>query len=168
MIYNGMLEEKATELRNKLEIEPKIILNQNYLDYLSKKIEEHFEYIKISSDDDESFLSLENGKFFNIHICGGAEKRFYSLVEQFSFAVLLDKRTLNNYQLQYSEFSFPGMTETHNNAEYLMLAFMMPVRAFNSALVKYSSADGSSIDMFKMQEEVNKYCYRRLKTLQYH
>ena len=57
------------------------------------------------------------------------------------------------------------ISEDTRASDYLMLAFMMPETAFYSALTKYSSADNSTVHMFKMQKEVNKYCYKRGKDL---
>lgn len=162
MLNTVVLEEMATTLREILEIDPEIILNPSHLEELSKKIEANLEGFKIVSTQGEPWLLLENEKNFTIHIVGNEESRFYDLVEQLAFAIMLDKKSLNYQQLQKSVIRF---TET-KESNYLMLAFMMPKKAFYSAMTQYSSADGSTIRMFDMQKEVNKYCYKRGKDLQ--
>ena len=169
MINTVILEKTAAELRNILEIDSKTILNPSHLEELSKKIEEHLEGFNIISNSDlegTPYLLLENENSFTIHIYGRNQSRFFDLVEQLTFAITLDKKSLNQYELQHSEFSFPRISSGNKAAQYLMLAFMMPPNAFYSAMVPYTSGDGSSIDIFKMQEEVNKYCYQRGRDLQ--
>lgn len=77
-----------------------------------------------------------------------------------SFIILFDKKTLNTYEIEHSEFRFPRLKMDYD-VEYLKLAFMMPRKAFLKELIKYSSGDGSTVNMFKMQDEVNKFCYKR-------
>ena len=166
MLNTVAIEEIATNLREILGIDPQTILNPSHLEELTNKIETNLEGFKIVSSQDAPWLLLENENFFTIHIYGNEETRFYDLVEQLTFAIILDKKSLNHYQLQRSIFNFPRMSaENQGAAQYLMLAFMMPSRAFYSALTQYSSGDGSSVHMFEMQEKVNKYCYKRGKDL---
>lgn len=166
MLNTVVLEQLATELREILELDSETILNPNHLEELSKKIEANLEGFKIESSEDAPWLLLENEKNFTIYIYGNEETRFYDLVQQLAFAITLDKKSLNYYQLQRSVYPFPRMSSEDNGASnYLMLAFMMPRKAFLSALTQYSSGDGSNVQMFEMQEKVNKYCYRRGKDL---
>lgn len=160
MFNKVAMEDFAMSLRDLLEIDSKIILNPNHLDTLSQKIEEKLEGFKIVHSEHTTKLILENTNFFTIHICGNEENQFYDLVEQLTFAILLDKRSLNAYQLKHTEFYFPRISKDNGAAHYLMRAFMMPSKAFSSTLTKYSLGDGS-IRMIEMQREVNKYCYKR-------
>lgn len=155
------LEEIATELRKILQISPSIILNSNHLSEISKKIETNFDNFKIEITKHEPYLLLENYKDFTIHI-NNEKDCFYDLVEQLCFGILLNRKSLSNHELQHSVYHFPRISY---ETDYLMLAFMMPKEAFYSTLVHYSSGDGSSIQMLKMQKEVNKYCYKRGKHL---
>jgi len=167
MLNTVALEEIATNLREILGIDPKTILNPSHLEELTNKIETNLENFKIVINQDLPWLLLENENFFTIHINGNDKTCFYDLVEQLTFAFILDKKSLNYYQLQRSIFNFPRMTiENHGAYHYLMLAFMMPAKAFYSALTEYSSGDNSTVYMFEMQEKVNKYCYKRGKDLQ--
>lgn len=161
MLNTLALEDMATTLREILNIDSEIILNQTHLKELSQKIEEHFEGYKIITGEDGPLLILDNENFFTIYICGNKETQFYDLVRLFTFSILLDKKSLTQYELQHSTYKFPRFSTNHGADDYLMLAFMMPIKAFVSATTEYSSGDGSSIDMFKMQSEVNKYCYKR-------
>lgn len=166
MINTVVLEQIATKLRDILEIDPEIILNPNHLEEISKKIETNLDDFKIVSSPAAPLLLLENEKIFTIHIYGDTETRFYNLIERLAFAIILDKKSLNCYQLQRSVYHFPRILSEDNGASnYLMLAFMMPKRAFYSAIVQHSSGDGSSVRISEMQEKVNKYCYKRGKDL---
>ncbi len=161
MLNKLALEDMATTLREMLNIDSETILNQTHLKELSKKMEEYFECYKIITGEEGPLLILDNEKFFTIYICGDEETQFYDLVRLFTFSVLLDKKSLNQYELQHSVYEFPRFSTNHGADDYLMLAFMMPRNIFISAITKYSSGDGSSIDMFKMQSEVNKHCNKR-------
>lgn len=162
MLYSTKLEEMAIYLREKLEINPEIILNPSHLNELSQKIQEHFKNFTIVYTSGLSKLILNNQKYFIMNIYGDEENRFYDLVEQFTFALLLDKKSLSYEQLHHSEYMFPrSWSACQNRAHYFMLAFMMPQKAFYSTMSKYLCEDGLTIRMYKMQENVNKYCYRR-------
>lgn len=161
MLDTFLLEEIAMKLREKLGIPQNIIINPDYLERLCESVESKLEGFKIKKDSGSSWLLLEEGKFFTIHIQGNREQQFYNLVEQLIFAIMLDKDTLNGYELRRKEFLFPRMTNDEGASSYVMMAFMMPRRAFLLTLNKYSSGDGSRVYMQTMQKEVNKYCYKR-------
>lgn len=161
MLDKLRLEDIAKTLREMLNIDSETILNQTHFKELTQKIEEHFKNYKIIIGEVGPLLILDNENFFTIYVCGNEETQFYDLVKLFTFSILLDKKSLNHYELQHSVYHFPRFSTNHGADDYLMLAFMMPRKAFLSATVKYSSGDGSSINMFKMQSEVNKYSYKR-------
>ena len=156
------LEEFALKLREALEIQPEVILNEEHFEELCEKIPEVFPNYEIKLWDDEiSRLELKNEDNFTIWIGGPAKNLIYKLVEIFTFAISLNKKDLTGHQLEYSYFDFPRFRKDNGISEYLMLAFMMPKKAFLSTLCKYTSADGSTARLTQMQEEVNQYCYKR-------
>ena len=162
MLYTTELEEMAIHLREKLEIDSGIILNPSHLNELSEKIQKHFKFFSIVQTKGLSKLISNNQKYFIMNIFGDEESRFYDLVEQFTFAIALDKSLLTYGQLHHSEFMFPRIWSVwQDKAHYLMLAFMMPQKAFCSEMSKYLCEDGQAIRIYNMQENVNKYCYRR-------
>lgn len=166
MFYKPALEETAAELREILEINSDAILNPSYFAELCEKLKTYFGYFDIKVNQYDTGLLLENEKFFTIYLCGNDEKKFYDLVQMFTFAILLDKKSLTSYELQRKMFEFPRLSDNGGDDEYLMRAFMMPQKAFVSAVTQYSPGDGGSIMMYKMQKEVNKYCYQRGRDLQ--
>ncbi len=164
-MINYNLEEIAKDLRKTLGIDEKIILTPQHMDELIKKVET--EYFKIERTIGNPYLLLEKEKYFTLNIRDNHEDGFHDLVEQLTFAILLDEKSLNYYQLQHSVFNFPRLLSRPEGADanYLMLAFIMPKDTFYSLIIKYSNGDGSMINMTKMEKEVNKYCYKRGKYL---
>lgn len=154
------LEKLANDLRNILGIKKDIILNPKHLNELLSKLEQYDDF-KIVQDQGGPTIVLDKGKEFTIFIEGGVETKFYDLVKLFTFAVILDKASLNEYELQHSVFNFPRFSANQKAEDYLMLAFMMPRDAFLKELVKYEFAGGSGVRMFDMQSKVNRYCYKR-------
>ena len=159
-MVNYQLEDVAIELRKALKIDIDLNINPKYLDELCQKIQNNISNIKIIKNEDGPKVTLKDGENWTIYICGNEEEKFYNLCEMLSFIILFDKKSLNGYELENSEFRFPR-SKMNYDMEYLNLAFMMPRKAFLRELIKYSSGDGSSVKMSKMQEEVNKYCYKR-------
>ena len=157
MINKNSLELLAISLRKVLGISPNIILNPTYLDELKTKISKYscFEIVEAVSKDNVKVL-FENDQRIKIFLYGNNEKKFYDLVEMFAFAILHDTKEAN------SEFYFPRMTNDQGEADYLKLAFMMPKDEFLLRLINYSSAaDGTRVNLYKMEKELNKYCYKR-------
>ena len=154
------LEEFASNLRKILQIDQNVILNPKNFDELLSKIQQYDDF-KIVQDQGGPTLVLDKGKEFTIFIEGNVDTKFYDLVRLFTFATLLDKSALNQYELNHSEFNFPRFSANQKSEDYLMLAFMMPRDAFVKELVKYEHADGARVRMFDMQSEVNRYCYKR-------
>lgn len=165
MLYNPALEKMAITLRETLEVDSKVLLNSNNLEELLNKIKTNLPNFTVVITEKDSYLLLENDNFTS-HISGDRENQFYDLVEQLTFSIMLDKKSMSYNELQHSVFLFPRMATENKYTQYLMLAFMMPKEAFYSAVTQYSSADGSRIHMFEMQKKVNKYCHKRGRDLQ--
>ncbi len=168
LMEESLLERVAEEFRKTLEIDSDIILNPNYFEEVCKKMQRHFsKQFKInetSNKEGPATLSVENGNTFTITLNGSRERMFYELIELIAFALLL-----NEEEMKHSNkvFYFPRITTGYENEckRYLMLAIMMPKAIFFDVLTKYQSSDGGAVDILKMNEEVNKYCYERATTL---
>lgn len=158
MINKNSLELLAISLRNAIGIASDEILNPTYLEELKAKISRYscFKIVEAKSSDNVKVV-FENKKSIKIYLYGNDEKKFYDLVEMFTFAILLYAEAKEDN----SEFYFPRMTKDQGESDYLKLAFMMPKDAFLLRLIKYSSADGASVNLYKMEKEVNKYCHKR-------
>ena len=150
MINKIALENLATDLRETLEISSEVILNPNQFNELCQKIEKHEDF-KIAECQNESFMVLENDKYFTIYLCGNQEKKFYDLVKMLSYALLIDKEKLTAKELKHKVFYF-NLGFSNKAVEYFMRAFMMPEKAFLKTLILYEVAgDGSSVNMIKMR-----------------
>ena len=158
MINKRSLELIAISLRNVIGIESNVILNPTHLEELKTKISRYgcFEIIEAKSVDNVKVV-FENNKSIKIFLYGNHEKMFYDLVEMFTFAILQSQASKE----ENSEYYFPRMTRDQGEADYLKLAFMMPKDEFLLRVIKYSSADGSKVNLLKMEKEVNKYCKKR-------
>lgn len=156
MIDKSSLELLSISLRNVIGITSNVILNPTYLEELKSKISRYscFEIIEAKSSDNVKVV-FEKNKSIKIFLYGNHEKMFYDLVEMFTFAILRDSNE------EDGEYYFPRMTKDQGKADYLKLAFMMPKDEFLLILIKYSSADGSTVNLSKMEKEVNKYCKKR-------
>ena len=163
MINKDILEELAIDLRSILKIDEEIILNPSHLKELTQKIERYLENIKIVNSPNLSWLLLENGKTFTIHIYGNDEEKFYCLVTQLIFAIILDKKSLTELKLKRSIYLFPRTLS--KEAIYLTLAFMMPKKAFYSLVAKYTKEGKRNINFKEVEEKENRYFYKRGKDL---
>lgn len=164
MMNTRLLEDIAVSLRKTLGMDTTTILNPTHVEELSKNIDEKLEGFKVVRSTIISGIVLENQENFTLYI-DNTKDSFYNLVKELAFALLLDKKSLNHYELQHSEFAFPRRVS--DEVEYLWLAIMMPYDAYNSAILKYSSLDGTRVSGEIFEKENNKYCYLRGQQLHF-
>ena len=163
------LEEIAVELRRVLELDSEVILNPNNFNELSQKIQrdEHYKIIEDVAHDGDSYMVLDEDKYFTFYLFGGKIDNFYDLIEMYTYAIILDRKSLTSRELKHKVFAFPRPYHDSRESEYLMRAFMIPAQAFKSKIVKYESSPGRC-SVEKMQNELNnKYCYKRGQDLHF-
>ena len=171
MFNKRKVEKFAMAVREVLGIDPNLILTSNHLEELIQKIEksqeiEGIDNFKIISEnaDYTPRLFLDNVNTFTIHLFGGKEEKFESLMEMFAFAWCLDKKALTQYQLEHSSWGFPRFLEDIDH--YFMRAFILPEDAFRLAMIPYMDAIGETIRIGDMCKEVSKYSWARAIDLQ--
>ena len=161
------LEQIAVSLREVLEIGNGKVLKKDDFHFLVSKIQEVFTYITIKfvNYDIDPILELKDREKFIIILSEkkGLKDKFDDLLRVFTYAIIFDKKTLNEYELEKYQFNY-GQIYNDENASYLMLAFILPKDVFLHEMVKYSYAD--RVEIFKMEEEVSKYVYKRGQDLE--
>lgn len=155
-VIRHFLEELSVELRKAMFLEDNRILIPSDFEELFQKIQsdehfeiyEHFEIENIGSDYKEiAYMSLDE-EIFTFHLSGVSERKFYNLIEMFTYSFILNRKKLTPYELKHSDFEFPRWLYNDNIAkenEYLMRAFMMPEKAMQSLVMKYG--DGVSYNV---------------------
>lgn len=157
------LDEVATKLRDILEIPEEFIVNYDYLYEFINNVNKKFDTYKIELGHNMEFV-LKDGKYITVIYENNIHKKeeiFEFVTRAFLYGFLLDKKTLNSYQL---EEYYVG-EEIILNDEYvdcLFKSFLLPRNQFYKELVKYSSGDGSSCNIDAMAKKLkNKHVYSR-------
>ena len=167
-VLRESLENIAEVLRRLLDIDEAVILKPDDFDELCKKIQKDAHYQIVNNFyDGRGVMILDNWNHFTFYLFGSQEQKFYDLVEMYTYAIILNKNNLTPRELDYKEFLFPRPYYDSRESEYLMRAFMLPQKTFQSTFIKYSNSCGyCSIE--KMQKEVgNRYCYKRGQDLHF-
>lgn len=156
------LEKIAMQLRDLLQIPDDYIINYEYLESLTESINKTFENINIESGYNMEFV-LKDGKNINITYDNTVtnEEIFEFVTRAFLYGILLDKKSLNSYELQ--EYLVSEQTIISNdNTNYLFKAFLIPRKLFYKEMVKYTCGDNSRCDIESMTKVLkNKHIYSR-------
>lgn len=161
------LEEISISLREVLGIESDKVIKEEDFNFLISRIQEVFPNITIEfvKYDIDPILELKDKEKFIITLSEkkGIKDIFDDLLRLFTYAIIFDKKTLNEYELAKYQFNY-GKIYNDENASYLMLAFILPKEVFLHEMVKYSYAD--RVKIFEMEAEVSRYVYKRGQDLE--